>query len=525
MLRDSSPKPAPDTVAVLIVPALLTAISVNAVASAWLNHDVGWYLHMAGAWVDGAVMYQDVIDTNPPLIVWLTALPVLLGRLLHLPLPVTFKALMFAAALGSIGAGAAIVRRLVATVGPRAVVISVFAFLLLSFVRSDFGQREHLAVVLVAPYVFASAARIAGRALTGRHESLSGILAGLGFALKPHFLLAWALLEVWTALAGPRSQRLRLRPGALSVAGTLLLYGLLVVVLFPQYGTIAAEVVRVYGGLNATSTQLLGLPELRVWLLGLATVILVRLPPERAKVCLTIFVTATGFLVAALAQQKGWAYHLYPFNVFAGLHFALVFAAMLESHAAVAAVGRTGRRLVLAGVLVALVVTAWRYGLQTSAPSGVQQVEALHALVERERAESLAVLSMRTILFPAFPVVNYTGSAWVMRHHSLWFLPGLYATELAGASGRIPHRGVAAMDPLEQQYFGQIVDDLCARPPRMLVVEPPLEAGRGPGSLDLVAYYSQDGRFARLFAGYDRRGAFGPFVAYVRSGEGSCEPG
>ena len=506
----------------MVIPVLLTAASATAIASAWLNHDVGWYLHMASVWIDGGIMYQDVIDTNPPLIVWLTAVPVLLGRLLHLPLPATFKVLMFVAAIGSIGAAAVIIRRLVATVGCSGLVISVFAFLLLPFVRSDFGQREHIAVLLVAPYVFASTARVMGRSLTGRHEIPLGILAGLGFALKPHFLLVWVVLEAWTALAGPRSQRRRLRPGALSVGGTVLLYGLLVVVLFPQYGTVAAEVIRVYGGLNASPAQLLRLTELRVWLLALLAVTMVRLPPERLKACLTIFVTTTGFLVAALAQRKGWAYHLYPFNVFAGLHFGLLLAAVLESHATAVAVVRGGRRTILAGVLAALVVVGWRYVPETSAPSGVHQVEALHRLVVDEGAESLAVLSMRTILFPAFPIVNYTGTRWVMRHHSLWFLPGLYAAELTSGSGQMAYRSMAGMDRLERKYFDQVVEDLCARPPRLLVVEPPLEAGRGPGSIDLIAYYSQDERFVRLFAAYKTRGTFGPFVAYVQSGEGTC---
>ena len=37
-----------------------------------LNHDVAWYLYMADAFREGAELYRDVADTNPPLIVFLS---------------------------------------------------------------------------------------------------------------------------------------------------------------------------------------------------------------------------------------------------------------------------------------------------------------------------------------------------------------------------------------------------------------------------------------------------------------------
>ena len=128
----------------------------------------------------------------------------------------------------------------------------------------------------------------------------------------------------------------------------------------------------------------------------------------------------------ALAQAKGWPYHLYPWRAFAGLSFGLVAAGLLESTRVHAPVGHRCKSTGIAGAIVVLGMTAIRYARQTSSPSGIEQVYALHEIVVRERAESLAVLSMRTILFPAFPVVNYVPVSWVMRHHSLWFLPGLY---------------------------------------------------------------------------------------------------
>jgi hypothetical protein len=134
------------------------------------------------------------------------------------------------------------------------------------------------------------------------------------------------------------------------------------------------------------------------------------------------------------------------------------------------------------------------------------------------------MLSMRTIIYPAFPVVNYTGARWVLRHNSLWFMPGLYEAEMLEGSGDVPFRTIAAMGRLERQFFDQILDDICADPPRLLVVEPPIpSAPPGRRSVDLVRYYSQDERFARLFRAYAPIDTIGSFTVHLRRAPASCD--
>ena len=57
-----------------------TSPAAATVVPGYLNHDAAWYLHMVGVMLDGGTIYRDVIDTNPPLIVYLTTPPVWLGR-------------------------------------------------------------------------------------------------------------------------------------------------------------------------------------------------------------------------------------------------------------------------------------------------------------------------------------------------------------------------------------------------------------------------------------------------------------
>ena len=70
--------------------AVLAALCAAAAGPAYLNHDAAWYLHMVDVWLDGGTLYRSVIDTNPPLIVFLTAVPVLAARMLALFEPMAF---------------------------------------------------------------------------------------------------------------------------------------------------------------------------------------------------------------------------------------------------------------------------------------------------------------------------------------------------------------------------------------------------------------------------------------------------
>jgi hypothetical protein len=281
----------------------------------------------------------------------------------------------------------------------------------------------------------------------------------------------------------------------------------------------AREVVRVYGGLNEPVGTLLRLVDLRVWMVAVLCLLVIRIPPSHWRVSLLLLTAATGFLLAAMIQLKGWGYHLYPFRVIAGLFFVFTICALLDAHPAILGAIRGGRRSFVAATVASVIVLSPRYSAQAIWPTGVERVHMLNALVHREQASSLAVLSMRTIIYPAFPVVNYSRVKWVLRHNSLWFLPGFYRDQ----RGDMQFRSLAAMSPLERQYFEQVVADLCANPPEILIIEPAIPAAPpARGALDLVAYFRQDSRFDRLFAAYSPTDPVGPFRSYVSRSTASC---
>ncbi len=506
--------------------AALGLLSLAIIAPAYLNHDDAWYLYMGRRALDGGTLYRDVIDTNPPLIIYLMLPAVWVAGHLGLGVAAVFKAYVYVACIASLLVSWRLLSFIdgVSAAGRR-LIMTVFVFAMLPMARViEFGQREHFMAMLTMPYVLAAIGRANRQPLPRPFAWLIGACAGLGFAIKPHSLLAWLSVELWLALGG-RQRRSWRRPEALGCVAAMAAYGLAVLVFVPQYLPLADKVRQVYGGMNASGTFLFQLVDIRFWIVGLVLMALLRFPATARTAPWVLFAAWTGFLLSAVAQLKGWNYHLYPARVVCLLFFVTTITVFLQSVPAMGAMVRGGLRGFGGGVIVALLAWGGRYVIESRVAADADLVGQLIAISRAEAPGGpIAVLSMRAVIYPAFPAVIYSGAQWSLRHNSLWFLPGLYEAALREPGPDVRFRSPEQMSPLERGFFEEILADLCAKPPSLLLIEPaPPRAPTGRRSLDLAAYYGQDPRYRRLSASYDRSTALGPFVVLRRVKPPSCQ--
>ena len=190
-----------------LVGARLLHAAVYAVPFLWLighlfppiNHDAAAVLDFSRRWLQGETLYADLIDINTPLTFLHYCVPVLLSDLTGLATPTTLV-LWFAIVMAGSGL---LCHRIIAHVVPAEFEISrtlLLAFILFGFSivpGDEFGQREHLMVMLAMPYVLAAAARARGIAMERRLHVLCAALAVAGFAMKPHFAAMPALIELY----------------------------------------------------------------------------------------------------------------------------------------------------------------------------------------------------------------------------------------------------------------------------------------------------------------------------------------
>jgi hypothetical protein len=460
----------------LLTAAAIAAFAAAAVIVRGINHDAAWYVHMVGVMLDGGTAYVDAVDTNPPLILILTMPPVWIARLIHAAPISAFDAYVFVLALVCAAWCAGIVRRLwpSASAATRGVLTVAILFLAAAFPKGDFGQREHLAVLVTLPFVLIAALRAQGRDVPAREAMLAGAIGAIGFAIKPHFLLVWIALGATVAIAA-RSWRSLWRPEHLATAAVLGAYLLVVIVGFPQYFEVASRVWQVYDSLNPPLGQLLGLRELQAAGVAFAILLVVRLPRETAAPLWVIAAAAGGFLGASLVQLKGWGYHMLPPQVYLSLFFLAALLGIIQTAPALMTILRGGMKGVAIAIAAALVATSAKYVYEATRGIPNDTVKPLAAIVRANTSSGpIAMLATRALVYPAFPLVNQTGVTWSLRHHSLWFLREFYEREAAGGgSGPIAPHAPAAMPALERAFFDEIVGDLCKTPPQLLIVETP----------------------------------------------------
>ena len=115
-----------------------------------INHDVAAVLNFSGRWLQGERLYVDLIDVNPPLIFVLNIIPAALAEILPLT---AVQCFILCVLLLMLGAAMLTLRVLAALrLAPllRHVTQAAMALTLLG-AGYDFGQREHLMLIMALP--------------------------------------------------------------------------------------------------------------------------------------------------------------------------------------------------------------------------------------------------------------------------------------------------------------------------------------------------------------------------------------
>lgn len=494
--------PAPSTIARWCGARLWILPALWAIGYLWppLNHDVAAMLQFAQRIADGERLYVDLIDINPPMMFWLDLIPVGLARLTGLPVPSAFIVTVLAATAASGALAWRLFRALPEAADPLGAVLlpglALLAMLVLP--THNFGQREHLLLILTLPYLTLAAARLAGRPQPAGLSLGVGVLAALGIGMKPHFALLPVAVELVLLLPPGRWRRLRdPSPWAIVAIGAAYLAATLV--WLPEYvGVMVPLVARYYHAFDPAAVLALAAQPEMLTLIG-AWVALAAATAWRGGVIARVAAAAVGgALLAGLLQAKPWDYH---YVAAVGLMYLL---------AGVLVVDIVGRRVRLgaapalaAGLLVGM--AAWSGALSPpfAAQLAFRDSPAGRLLpIVRAEAGGQPVLWLTASIYPQFPVLNEAGSRMAMRFMSLWLLPAIYGEGPARPTAA-PYNDPAAMEPAETLVYRSVIDDfLRLRPALVLVQDAERDGGFNGRPFDYLEYFRRDPAFARAWTGY-----------------------
>jgi hypothetical protein len=507
------------------------ALGAAAEFATFARSDMAFLLYAAGRVLDGARLYVDVVEINPPLIVAINLPPVLLARALGVSDIAVYRVLVVLALLGSLafswwalnwvfGPGREPLRRRL---------LLVLAFALFLAPGNDFGQREHLLVALTLPYLLLAAARAGGRPAPPWPAAAAGVLAGVGLALKPHYLLVWAAVEAYAAW---RRRARRLSPEAAGTVVFLAIYVAAVALVTPEYFRLVATLGPAYGGYlrDPFLHVLVTAPGTTVCYLAVFTWAALARRSRHPGLWAVVAIALVASFVAGAAQQKGWTYHFYPPVVLALFLLGLAVLdverplrrTVQQAYAAVAFAA------LATGVFWAVTLAAIRVAHRDPVREREQaQLDQLVAAVRRHAPPHGSLYVLSYTIGSSFPLVNYSGVSWASRFPHLWIVEAAYQDQLQGTEP-VRYRPRERMPVAERYLNDAVYQDLARYHPDVLLV---LWQARdvqqnGLRRLDYLGYFGRDPRIAAQLGGYRLAEEVGQYHLYVRgAGVGKSSSG
>lgn len=527
-----------------IAVAMATAMAVVGQTLGRPSPDVAWNLYVARELLRGGRLGVDLFENTPPMIFVLKVPTVALANALHLrELSVWVLVVAAIAAMAILLAARLLEGRRLVESGPISGVMLTMGLALLVLPGPDFGQRDHVTAILVLPYVCLAASRLGAGAVSKRLAVLTGVLAGIGIGIKPHFaLLPIGLLLLSAYRFGPR--RL-LDPENLAIAavGTAYLAG--VVIFSPEYLRYAAAYGPLYQHFQTNffvaGEALSSLPpwtsaaigyEAVLAYVGLGVLASARryLTEDERRWTDALAAATAALLLVGILQGKGWRYHFLPSQIFAILSVIVVLrwcGSRPLSHLARVYLG-AGAAVVAAQLASVMPTTV----LRVVHPRDVRldadpDLPRLLPLVRSVGPRGhVAVLS--TNISSSFPLVLESSSRWALRHPNLWPLVALYPDEVRQAATVRP-RPWSDRGRVERQFAGEVVEDLTRTKPELLLVirpEPTVHGWGGARRFDYLEYFSDVPGFQRqVLDHYQRDAPSGSYAVYWRRGFSTGAPG
>jgi hypothetical protein len=470
----------PSPWAVLSAGALVLALA--GVVSEFRNPvggDPASLLFAAGRILDGARLYTDLIDLNPPFTFLFHTLPVVASRVLGLDSILCFRVFVLCLVLLSGVTLWRVLRRAPISAGAWHALVAAFLLGSLGLVVGFFGEREHIQFVLVFPYLALASLRTVGLKPSRSLVIACGLLAGIGLALKvtAGLVPVLVLATLWIA-ARARSDESLIAFATLAVATGLGLFWA------PGYLHTVEQFGGFYRGFALVPTTRLLLSTAMVWPLLVAPLLLViALPIMRFRLgALVWFAAVAGFALSVTVQGKGFPYHYYPARVTALTVILLALATTHDPRRATLwhdALRRSLAGAALLAITAIPAVVAWARFTASQRVVDDFSDNAFTMLRDAPAGTRVAVHSSR--LGDAFPLVLVRNLNMSGRFPHLWFLYPYDSSAVYKGRGVRPYTD-SALTPVERELRHDVAEDLARDRPALLLV-------RDPGEDRVVLHY------------------------------------
>lgn len=493
-------------IAVMIILTLVREVAFFPILDMLPNPDSSWLLHAAQRVADGQRLYVDIMETNPPLIVWLNLLPVWVAGLFGISPFLVFPFLVTLLNIGSLWLVAGEMRKnkLLSEKVVFQVVLLYIAFGFFMLSPAIYGQRELLFISLVLPYLIESLDEDEGVKKLSVRRLIVIIMAAVGFAIKPFFMLLWGVNELHLAVNRRKFNSIFSLTNWL-IGLSQLVYFAMIYYFTPEY--ITAIIPTVLSTYFTYETTWFVIGKMISIVAGTAVflVLLARPHGDYKKFVGRILVWMLACTALMLLQRKEWLNHLYPMVFMAGFVVVIVWLYFAYLwHELGLLIGHL--RFTLFCVSTALLLVCGYIDAQFW--YSIYQPSVIHGKLLTEinnRATGKYVYPLAFNMQSGFPVIALSKGVFRGSFQQLWPMSGLIIREQQGVSS-------PEIIKARQFFYDTLVHDFYNHPPELVWVDENVNLEKiadydiEPENRNIIAVLSRDVRFAILWQNYEKVG-------------------
>lgn len=496
-----------------IVGGAVFAMTVVSLLAQPVWGDQSWLLYAAIQALDGARIGTDIVETNPPTIIWLSEIPAALSRLIDVSPQTAMKICIALLILLSLTWCASLLHRSARSAsGTMALCLAIaIPYATTVYPWADIGQREHIMVLLLLPYLVTSAIRLDGVSPAAWQGFAAGAAALIGLSMKPQHLLIVVGVEALLAYRnGPLRSLTRAEAAGVTLAG--LVYGAALAIFAPEY--VLKVVPLVYEAYSEYSVVPLGaLIEPRRTAKVVALIVLWAAMRRRLRyrALSDVFaIAAVGATLGYLVQGKGWQYQFVPAGAFFILLLGMMIAdALTQWNARLKPPPSQTPLAVATGTASFLLLGALYYPIQ-SAKAAAHSDEIRVAPQQAVTAALPAGVTI-VVLGPnygtIFDFVLERRQKWGSRLMGYWTLEAIFDAETM-PDGKPKAQRLARLAEVVRWTRATMVDDLQRWKPSVVLVErcaePTISCGTSEAmrQIDVLQWLEKDPAFRVSWANY-----------------------
>ncbi len=467
--------------------------------------------------LSGGIPYVDYTEVSPPLIHLLYIVPYLIAKLTDIPLYITLYSCTYAAIALSLFLCWKILRYSTISLNSCIIASSAIAVALIgvSFVHQVFADRDHLVMVMAAPWFILYSPRVKREYVPKDLRMITAALAAVAFAIKPYFYVFYMVTVASALIRTPVRVLLREREQHI-IWGFALAYVALIFLCFQQYPfTILPAGLKTYAAIgwdrsakwDAVEHELLR----KYALLPLAaTMTILCTFPQFLNLTIAYLY---GLLLAALVSyvlNYGWYYTQYPFIGIALVLGVVSTATVLQAFALISSsiIRWFCRGVVLCGAIAQLYLFYWLPIAARATEDSMLWRTRGHTLVTFEMPPAAAErISKHLDLHPRF--MFFTVDLWsvnllkdgtprenVGRFDILWPLPGILKL-------REKDDEQGSYDTLSEWLIDSVSSDIERHKPDLIINDVSPTKRVLPWKYNMLNFFNTSQRFIDAMEGYE----------------------